>query len=565
MDYVSVSCPQSPCWRVLGRPVLAGALAIGLLVCPAAADSARMPLMMPDDFSELLAVAWRVEPALPDTHNPLLEGEMPWDRGGVLTHGTVLKDPIDGLFKAWIICTPAEEGLPGPGTTIDRFYRNWLKASPEERARKGLGNMSPPNHWLRRLCYFESRDGVNWTRPRPPNSAFGKYEATNILLDETANGGTQCVSVSVDPGNKEWPYEMFVYRKMYWPPPGPKNPKLCHLHSKDGKVWEQDYGPISGPFRVDHCFVYPMKELDPGKGAGYVAYYKLTGMKDDQAHIPCNEVVTRQLFRAESTDGKKWTDGQVTIRRDERDHRDTQYMELVPHRVPGGYVGVVSVYHPIIQTQDFSLAVSRDGLAWWFPDRRPCLANPPLGDYGGGMLWASKNLVPDGDQLYIYYGAMEGVHKPLMDTRGTTFQKDGLDTVLSGSYGFMPFNSALCRAAWRVDRLYGLAAAAGGPTIGAAVATPQDLAGKQLRVNFRTRPAKKASIPGLDEGYLLVELLDEQGKAVPGFTRADCQMLRGDHRSLTIQWKGGQVAPKEARKAKFYLKRAFLYGFEFSS
>mgnify|MGYP001040445812 CR=1 FL=1 len=53
------------------------------------------------------------------------------------------------------------------------------------------------------------------------------------------------------------------------------------------------------------------------------------------------------------------------------------------------------------------LAASRDAVHWWFPDRRPCLDNAPLGDYGGGMLWQSKNLVADGERLYIYYGGAD--------------------------------------------------------------------------------------------------------------------------------------------------------------
>jgi hypothetical protein len=62
---------------------------------------------------------------------------------------------------------------------------------------------------------------------------------------------------------------------------------------------------------------------------------------------------------------------------------------------------------------------------------------------------------------------------------------------------------------------------------------------------------------------LQVELLDGQGRPLPGFTRADCAPLRGDHAALVVHWKGGARAPEGARQARFYLKRAFLYGFEF--
>jgi len=51
---------------------------------------------------------------------------------------------------------------------------------------------------------------------------------------------------------------------------------------------------------------------------------------------------------------------------DERDHRDTQYQECVPLKVPGGYVAMVTMYLPLTQTLNLRLAASRD--------------NAPLGD-----------------------------------------------------------------------------------------------------------------------------------------------------------------------------------------
>jgi hypothetical protein len=97
-----------------------------------------------------------------------------------------------------------------------------------------------------------------------------------------------------------------------------------------------------------------------------------------------------------------------------------------------------------------------------------------------------------------------------------------------------------------------------------AVTKPQELAGKELSVNIVTRPAKKVSVAGFDEGYLQVELLDAHDQPIAGFTRKDCPPLKGDHHVLKVKWTGGNKAPKEATKAKFYLKRVFLYGFQFS-
>jgi hypothetical protein len=111
--------------------------------------------------------------------------------------------------------------------------------------------------------------------------------------------------------------------------------------------------------------------------------------------------------------------------------------------------------------------------------------------------------------------------------------------------------------------MYALVAAAGGPLVGMAVTKPQELARKQLWVDMVTRPAKKSSIPGFDEGYLQVELLDSAGKPIPGFSRNDCAPLKGDHHALQVKWTGGEMAPKEAKAARFYLKRVLLYGFDF--
>src|ERR1051326_5877255 len=83
---------------------------VALVVSPGLAGEPdrRLPLLMPDDFAELPLCGWRVETGTPDPHNPLIEGEMPWDRGGVGIHGSVFQDPIARRWRAYLVCTPAE-------------------------------------------------------------------------------------------------------------------------------------------------------------------------------------------------------------------------------------------------------------------------------------------------------------------------------------------------------------------------------------------------------------------------------------------------------------------------
>jgi hypothetical protein len=502
---------------------------------------ARLPLLMPDDFAELRLCGWRVEPGQPDPQNPLIEGEMPWDRGGVGIHGSVFKDPLDHRWKAYLVCTPAEE-------------------LPEKRPENGGQPWASENAAQRRVCLFESDDGVHWTRPRLTNVPFAGRPTTNILFD-VGEGVSAYSSVLVDPGNKDWPYEMFVLRESWGAVKGkaPRGNGYYRCRSKDGRKWVSTGQFVNDPMKGDLCFFYR-----DGAG-GYVAYYRLGAPGKPTDHVPVYEdFARRSCFRATSRDGNTWVkDPLMLLTADERDHRDTQYQECVPRKVPGGYVALVTMYHPLTQTLNLRLAASRDGRRWWFPDRRPCLDNAPLGDYGGGMIWQSQYLTVEGSRFLVYYGATEGPHRQISDTRAPSKEVGYQERVIDHGAHFLPFNAALCRASWRADRLYALASSAGGPTLGVAVTRPLPVGGKGLFVNLVTRPPKKASVAGLDEGFLQVELLDGAGKPLPGFTRDDCPPLVGDHAALAVRWKGGEAAPAAARQARFYLKRAFLYGFEF--
>ena len=179
------------------------------------------------------------------------------------------------------------------------------------------------------------------------------------------------------------------------------------------------------------------------------------------------------------------------------------------------------------------------------------------------MIWQSQYLVEDGNRIHLYYGGTEGPHRQIFDTRAPSQQVGYLENAIDHGGHFLPFKSALCRASWNLGRMYALIPSAGGPTLGMAVTRERDLANRSLRVNMVTRPAKKSSKPDLDAGYLQVELLDSEDRPMDGFTRKDCNPMKGDHAALQVNWRGGDRAPEGARKAKFFLKRAFLYGFEF--
>ena len=107
---------------------------------PTTADERFLPFLIGADFRKMDNVGWRIELPKPDPSNPLLEPEMPWDIGGIMAEGTVLLDPIDGLWKAW-------------HSAISASYPKANHIWPENK----------------RIAYLESQDGVHWKRPKAGN------------------------------------------------------------------------------------------------------------------------------------------------------------------------------------------------------------------------------------------------------------------------------------------------------------------------------------------------------------------------------------------------------------
>ena len=63
-------------------------------------------------------------------------------------------------------------------------------------------------------------------------------------------------------------------------------------------------------------------------------------------------------------------------------------MEVGRYPYRDGYIGLVTMYHAVSQRIDVQFSVSADGEEFWRPiPRAACVPNPPLGDYGGGMIW----------------------------------------------------------------------------------------------------------------------------------------------------------------------------------
>ena len=88
---------------------------------------------------------------------------------------------------------------------------------------------------------------------------------------------------------------------------------------------------------------------------------------------------------------------------------------------------------------------------------------------------------------------------------------------------------------------------------GSVTTRPFLLAGDELRVNVKS-----------DYGKLVAELLDLEGKAIPGFASGDCVEILKDAVSAPINWRGEQDLRKVRGKPvsiRFSLENARLYAY----
>ena len=91
---------------------------------------------------------------------------------------------------------------------------------------------------------------------------------------------------------------------------------------------------------------------------------------------------------------------------------------------------------------------------------------------------------------------------------------------------------------------------------GEFITKPLTFAGKQLEINYATSAA----------GQIRVELQDEDGKAIPGFTLDDSEPVWGDHVSRILKWKTGDDVSAYVGKPirlRFEMSDADLFSIRF--
>lgn len=459
----------------------------------------------------------------------LLKPERPWEGSTSLQIGTVLYDEQEAKFKMW--------------------YRSEVPA-PKQVKKEGAPDKSEEDSGKAQhfVCYAESVDGINWARPVIGKVKFQGSTQNNIVM-VVYPGDTIFFSIVKDPEDSN-PARRYKGIGVCWPvrsilveePQG--RLALCVGYSADGINWsklEEQTMVMNMQDLTDANLSLPVR--DPTTGKWVLFARPRTGPK------------RRFIGYSESNDFERWTYPRMLLAPDVTDAEWVEFYGLVASPVDNWRVGNLWIYHnnPAFSPVTNELVYSRDGLH--YKRAMPGHQFIPLSAEGGTFDSRSlypRALIERGEEFFIYYtgyNTEHGARTPEMQEFTATPPPPGEKAM--GRPG-------LARLPW--GHFCGLRADLDG-MIETKYVTNYGAGGVQ---------AVAAVEPG---GTIQAEILDQYGKVIPGWTRKESRMRKGDKGKVIFSWGGekqvgsfDQVSEQKGKvghviKVRFYLHKATLYGF----
>jgi hypothetical protein len=296
------------------------------------------------------------------------------------------------------------------------------------------------------------------------------------------------------------------------------------------EAWRPELGPNRNPdgdAKVEHTWWKPGA---PGWAGGdnfpcliylpdqrkYVAFYRTNiDRRTSLRSTPGRR--ERAVGRSESADFIHWTPHELALRsnvdwQSALGHGQQDFYQLQVWAAGGVYLGILSVFYWKEDRNRLELAWSPDTVQW----ERICpytdfIPHGELGTFGGGCSYAAMRPQEVDGEVRVYFGADKGRHNADPDREST-----------------------LLLARFKPDRFAGLRAAAG--ATGAVTTAPLTLDGARLTLNADA-----------SAGEARVELRDETGRPLPGFSLAECDPITQDSLASSVSWRGRSDVTSLAR------------------
>ena len=367
-----------------------------------------------------------------------------------------------------------------------------------------------------RSSYHESRDGLHWYQPSIGQLEYEGSRDNNhvaIPLDETRT--SEVLGVIYDASDPD-PNRRFKAISFIMEP----DLSIIFGVSADGIVWKKHDAPaiLSGDepnFSFDaanHRYIATVKvrgkwgrshAVTTSQDFDEWSEPELVFQADDEDQELAREVIARRLANPAL---------QQTVVNHPEEHGVDVYNFSIS-RYESRYIGFASMFHHVGRSVDgrnhdgfhhVQLASSRDMYTWERQgERQPFIDSSPLG--GGAydtlqMLGPSSPVRRD-DELWFYYTGVKFRRPP---------------------HKWDPDYAAICLAVLRRDGFVSLGAGEEG---GSLVTEPFTWEGERLCVNAVA-----------DDGAVTVELLDVDGRPVPGYGVEDATSLNEDSVRQAVVW-----------------------------
>jgi len=427
---------------------------------------------------------WMVErfvvPFEKHPENPVMVKDFPWEGTGPNNNSAILFDPQDGKIKMWY-------------SVWDSYaYYNKLAFSYH-------------------ICYAESKDGVNWTKP-----TIGLFDRRGTM-DKNNNciilgrQKTQGIDVELNPAPKS-PAEKFVAIHN-------DSGGVFVSYSSDGKKFNCSFKSSAVWYHSDthNNFVYDevrerwLMYVRPRAYAG-------EGIK---------RVNRRRVAVKESDDLVAWSHERTVLVPEENDVSD--FYGLTVFRRGDLFFGHLPHYDAGQSDKVWSeLVWSPDGYKW---NRLPHgtqksqISLGRVGDWDAGQVKVIDNPVIVDDEMLFYYGGNKTTHKE-------------------------PGSPAIGMAKTKLDRLIGVVSKP--DTLGRVLTRPFKVGG-ELFINAKAN------------GQIRIEVRSAiRDEPLKGWTFDDCSPFTGDELAAPVRWGEKHLNDLKGKvvRLRFQLEDATLYSFD---
>lgn len=401
-------------------------------------------------------------------------------------------------------------------------YRMWYACSSRGQGSRGEPGAPEEGRRSRNLCYATSSDGIRWVKPKLGLIDFEGSKQNNIVIENVFG------TVFLDP--KKIDGNLFKFAGSQRP-----NRGLVIYTSSDGLKWK----PLtSDPVLSKGHFDTQNQAFWDDRLKRYVAYVRRwEGYSEKRVPLCC-----RQVGRSVTGDLANWPEPEVVFGYDKDDPVESDPYTPCVVKYPGtsnAYLMFPSAYfhHPYKRNDgplDIQLGVSRDGINWRRIQREPYLRLGLDGSFDDGALYMGVGMLIKEPEIFMYYIGRDIIHGAA----------DARSNVAGG---------VISRIVQRTD---GFVSADAAYTGGELTTIPLVFRGTSLMLNLDTGAMGEAR----------VEIRDESGRTIPGFSIKDSDPIRGNFTAHRATWGGnGEVAKLAGRKISlsFVMRSTKLYSFQF--